>query len=85
LFNDAHDLMSTGGPIVDDLVAATGSDEDDVSNRLRLLLALDALLMWRPDGIPAAADVWWSTTSDHKIDGPLRVPDLLIHRHGELS
>ena len=85
LFNDAHDLMSTGGSIVDDLVAATGSDEEDVSTRLQLLLALDALLMWRPDGIPAAADVWWSTTSDHKIAGPLRVPDLLIHRHGGLS
>ncbi|VVJ21613.1 Uncharacterised protein [Amycolatopsis camponoti] len=51
--------------------------------RLRLLLALDALMLWRPDGLPTGSDDWWAVDDACRENAPdLDFPDLLLHRRG---
>lgn len=51
--------------------------------RLRLLLALDAMMLWRPDGVPDRSDEWWAVDDESRASAPdLEFPDLLMHRRG---
>ncbi|OIV38529.1 hypothetical protein BIV57_05185 [Mangrovactinospora gilvigrisea] len=65
-----------------DLAALAGGDADTARLRLRLLIALDALLLWRPDNQPAGDEHWWAIDDGALGDLPdLHLPDLLIcHR-----
>lgn len=79
------DRLFSGRPstVVDELTALAGGAAETARRRLRLLLALDAMMLWRPDARPDAADEWWAI--DDGIRGTLPdldVPDLLIHRKG---
>lgn len=83
LLADVDELFAHDGvAIVADLVALAGSAEP-ARRRLRLLLALDAMMLWRPDGTAAADDEWWAVDDDTRatlLD--LDLPDLLVHRRG---
>jgi hypothetical protein len=82
LMADATSFVAAGGDLVTELVSHCGDDPESTTTRLRLLLALDALLLWRPEGHPTAADQWWATTDDVRIHGEIDVPDLVVHRNG---
>jgi hypothetical protein len=83
LLADADKLLA--GPatqLVADLAALAGARET-ARRRLRLLLALDALMLWRPDGVPDDLDDWWSVDDGARAAFPdLDVPDLLVHKKG---
>lgn len=86
LLADADRLFATDEPsaVVDGLVAVVGGSRDTARRRLRLLLALDAMMLWRPDGRPDPSDEWWAL--DDGIRGVLSdldIPDLLVCRKGD--
>lgn len=65
--------------LVAELVALVGGS-DTARRRLRLLLALDAMMLWRPDG-PDWEDDWWAIDDRTRESLPdLDIPDLLVHR-----
>ncbi|MFI5803470.1 hypothetical protein [Streptomyces sp. NPDC051561] len=82
LLADADTLVTrTDAAIVAELTDLAGGNRDTARRRLRLLLTLDALMLWRPDNRPDPHDEWWAT--DDGIRGllpELNVPDLLVHR-----
>ncbi|MFJ8963304.1 hypothetical protein ACIRG5_28355 [Lentzea sp. NPDC102401] len=83
LLNDV-DVLFTHQSIglVEELVALAGT-ADTARRRLRLLLALDAMMLWRPDDTPDAHDEWWAVDDGIRAVLPdLDLPDLLIHRKG---
>jgi hypothetical protein len=68
--------------IVAELAGLAGSVET-ARRRLRLLLALDAMMLWRPDHVPLDGDDWWAIDDDARASlSDLDVPDLLVHRKG---
>lgn len=68
--------------LVAELAALAGSRET-ARRRLRLLLALDAMMLWRPDGVRAKDDEWWAVDDGSRASLPdLDVPDLLVYRKG---
>ncbi|MGH3500983.1 MAG: hypothetical protein ACRDQA_08825 [Nocardioidaceae bacterium] len=83
LLADADELFTYGdAALVRDLAALAGSHET-ARRRLRLLLALDAMMLWRPNGGPDVHDDWWAIDDDTRVALPdLDIPDLLVHRKG---
>ena len=81
LLADADELFGhTDAPVVADLAALSGSG-DAARRRLRLLLALDAMMLWQPDGTADAHDLWWAVDDGARAALPdLDIPDLLIYR-----
>jgi len=67
---------------ISELVALAGGPHT-ARLRLRLLLALDALMLWRPDGVPDESDDWWAVDDASRATADdLDYPDLLLHRKG---
>ncbi|RSM82754.1 hypothetical protein DMH04_24330 [Kibdelosporangium aridum] len=83
LLADADELFSHSDfALVEELAMLAGS-LDTARRRLRLLLALDGLMLWRPDGVPGTHDDWWAVDDGSRESLPdLDVPDLLVHRKG---
>lgn len=85
LLADADRLFAADGPsaVIDGLVAVVGGSRDTARRRLRLLLALDAMMLWRPDGRPDTPDEWWALDDGVRgVLADLDVPDLLVCRKG---
>lgn len=73
-------LQHDDAEVVAELIMLAGSRET-ARLRLRLLLALDAMMLWRPDGGPRGDDEWWAVDDGARVDLPdLEIPDLLVHR-----
>jgi hypothetical protein len=83
LLGDADELFShADADLVAELAALAGS-RDTARRRLRLLLALDAMMLWRPDGYRDEYDDWWAVDDGTRESLPdLDVPDLLVYRKG---
>jgi hypothetical protein len=84
LLADADELFApaTPPPAVAELAVLADSRET-ARRRLRLLLALDALMLWRPDGAPGDRDDWWAVDDSVRSSSPdLDIPDLLMHKKG---
>jgi len=83
LLTDADELFRRiDAVLVAELATLAGSVET-ARRRLRLLLALDAMMLWRPDGAPDDHDDWWALDDDTRAThADLDVPDLLVHRKG---
>lgn len=83
LLADADDLFSyADAPVVAELAALAGSRET-ARRRLRLLLALDAMMLWQPDETASTGDSWWAGDDGARAALPdLEIPDLLIYRKG---
>jgi hypothetical protein len=81
LLADTDELFGhTGVPVVADLAVLAGSRET-ARRRLRLLLALDAMMLWQPDGTADGHDSWWAVDDGAREALPdLDIPDLLVHR-----
>jgi septum formation topological specificity factor MinE len=79
LLADADELfLHSGTEMVAELARLAGSAET-ARRRLRLLLALDAMMLWRPDGAPSMFDEWWAVDDGTRAQAPdLDVPDLVI-------
>lgn len=83
LLADADDLFDHPESSTVAELAALAGHPNMARLRLRLLLALDAMMLWRPDGRPGVHDEWWAvddTTRARLTD--LDIPDLLIYRKG---
>jgi hypothetical protein len=83
LLADVDELFAHDGvAVVVELVGLAGSTRT-ARRRLRLLLALDAMMLWRPDRTAAADDEWWAVDDRARSALPdLDLPDLLLHRRG---
>jgi hypothetical protein len=83
LLGDADELLAhEDADVVAELAGLTGSVET-ARRRLRLLLALDAMMLWRPDHVAADDDEWWAVDDETRASLPdLDLPDLLVHRKG---
>jgi hypothetical protein len=83
LLADADELFThADATIVTGLAALVGSRET-ARRRLRLLLTLDAMMLWRPDAVAEAHDEWWAVDDGTRAAlADLDVPDLLVHRKG---
>ncbi|MEU6990628.1 hypothetical protein ABZ953_08235 [Streptomyces sp. NPDC046465] len=82
LLTDADTLFSHSDvAVVTELTALADGNPDTARRRLRLLLALDALMLWHPDNEIGPHDDWWAIDDGIRRSLPdLVVPDLLIHR-----
>ncbi len=83
LLADADELFAhTDAALIAELAALAGSRET-ARRRLRLLLALDAMMLWRPDGSRAQHDDWWAVDDGTRASLPeLDIPDLLVYQKG---
>jgi hypothetical protein len=84
LLADADDLFAPAEPppVIAELALLAGSLVT-ARRRLRLLLALDALMLWRPDGVPGNRDDWWAVDEGVRSTLPdLDIPDLLVYQKG---
>jgi hypothetical protein len=83
LLADADELFAYPDvALVAELARLAGSVET-ARRRLRLLLALDAMMLWRPDAVPDIHDEWWAVDDGTRAQRPdLDVPDLLVYRKG---
>ena len=84
LLADADELFAPAAPppVIAELTVLAGSRET-ARRRLRLLLALDALMLWRPDGTPGDRDDWWAFDDGVRSALPdLDIPDLLVCKKG---
>jgi hypothetical protein len=83
LLGDVDELFAHDGvAIVAELVGLAGST-GTARRRLRLLLALDAMMLWRPDRNAAADDEWWAVDDRTRaVLTDLDLPDLLVHWRG---
>lgn len=81
LLNDADALFGhLDVAVTADLASLAGSPMT-ARARLRLLLALDALMLWRPDGSRSEHDDWWAVDDGTRAALPdLDIPDLILHR-----
>ena len=84
LLADADELFThADATVVTQLAALVGSREI-ARRRLRLLLALDAMMLWRPDGRGDLHDDWWAVDDGGRaILHDLDLPDLLVHQRGK--
>jgi hypothetical protein len=84
LLADADRLLAQGeSTVVTELIVLAGGSRDTARRRLRLLLALDAMMLWRPDGQPSPHDDWWAVDDGTRGALPdLDVPDLLVYQRG---
>lgn len=83
LLSDADELFGHEDvPLVATLAVLAGTHET-ARRRLRLLLCLDAMMLWQPDGRPGDDSPWWAVDDGSRAALPdLDIPDLLIHRKG---
>lgn len=83
LLADADELLAhPDSATVRELTVLAGS-RDTARRRLRLLLALDAMMLWRPNGRGDSDDDWWAVDDRTRAVLPdLDVPDVLVHRGG---
>jgi hypothetical protein len=83
LLGDADELFAHEDlPVVENLTVLAGTRET-ARRRLRLLLCLDAMMLWQPDGIPGYDSPWWAVDDGSRAVLPdLDIPDLLVHRKG---
>ena len=83
LLDDTDELFAhEDAPVVATLTVLAGTREI-ARRRLRLLLCLDALMLWQPDGTPGDDSPWWAVDDGSRAVLPdLDIPDLLIHRTG---
>jgi hypothetical protein len=83
LLADADELFShDDAPVVAGLQALAGTAET-ARRRLRLLLCLDAMMLWQPDGTPGDDSPWWAADDGSRAAlADLDIPDLLVHRNG---
>jgi hypothetical protein len=83
LLGDVDELFAHPDvPLVAELAGLAGSIET-ARRRLRLLLALDAMMLWCPDGLPGPHESWWAVDDGSRALRPdLDVPDLLVYRKG---
>jgi hypothetical protein len=86
LLADADELFAhRDAAVVTDLAALVGSLET-ARRRLRLLLALDAMMLWRPDGRADTHDDWWAVDDGSRAVLPdIEIPDLLVHQRGKVD
>jgi hypothetical protein len=83
LLTDADDLFEYPESSTVAELAALAGHINTARLRLRLLLALDAMMLWRPDGLASVHHDWWAiddTTRARLAD--LDIPDLLVCRKG---
>lgn len=73
---DEEDAEAFTAPLV-----ALASSRATARRRLRLLLALDALMLWRPDRDGGDVDgPWWAEDDETRADlDDLQIPDMLVH------
>jgi hypothetical protein len=83
LLGDVDELFAHDGvPVVATLTMLAGAGET-ARRRLRLLMCLDAMMLWQPDGDPRDDRSWWAVDDGCRAALPdLDIPDLLIHRKG---
>lgn len=83
LLGDADELFAHQSvPVVVTLSTLAGTSET-ARRRLRLLMCLDALMLWQPDGEPRDDSSWWAADDGCRATLPdLDIPDLLLHRKG---
>jgi len=83
LLGDADELFAHEDlPVVENLTVLAGTRET-ARRRLRLLLCLDAMMLWQPGGIPGYDSPWWAVDDGSRAVLPdLDIPDLLVHREG---
>ncbi|MFI6172952.1 hypothetical protein ACIBCN_39670 [Nocardia sp. NPDC051052] len=81
LLSDVDRLfVHTEAPLVAALTALVGAART-ARLRLRLLLALDAMMLWQPDGTPDPHNDWWAVDDNVRAALPdLNVPDLFVYR-----
>jgi hypothetical protein len=86
LLADADELFAhPDATVVTDLAALVGSHET-ARRRLRLLLALDAMMLWRPDDRADTHDDWWAVDDGSRAVLPdLEIPDLLVYQRGKVD
>jgi hypothetical protein len=86
LLADADELFAhRDAAVVTDLAALVGS-LGTARRRLRLLLALDAMMLWRPDGRADTHDDWWAVDDGSRAVLPdIEIPDLLVHQRGKVD
>jgi hypothetical protein len=83
LLDDADGLFSHAEAAIVAELAGLAGGRETARRRLRLLLALDAMMLWRPDGCRLAHDEWWAVDDGTRESFPdLDVPDLLVYRKG---
>ena len=83
LLADADELFSHQDVPVIAALAALAGTRDTARRRLRLLLCLDAMMLWQPDGAPGGDSTWWAADdSSRSVLPDLDIPDLLVHRKG---
>jgi hypothetical protein len=83
LLIDADELFAGADTTTVTGLAALAGSRETAHRRLRLLLTLDAMMLWRPDAVAEAHDEWWAVDDGTRaalVD--LDVPDLLVHRKG---
>lgn len=69
-------------PVVATLTMLAGARET-ARRRLRLLLCLDAMMLWQPDGASGDDSPWWAVDDGSRAGLPdLDIPDVLVHRKG---
>jgi hypothetical protein len=86
LLADADELFAhSDAAVVTDLAALVGSHET-ARRRLRLLLALDAMMLWRPDGRADNHEDWWAVDDGSRAVLPdLEIPDLLVYQREKVD
>jgi hypothetical protein len=83
LLSDADELFVHEGVAVVAALATLAGGLDTARRRLRLLLCLDATMLWQPDGVPVDDSHWWAADDGARAALPdLDIPDLLIYRKG---
>lgn len=83
LLGDADELFDHEDvPVVATLTVLAGTRET-ARRLLRLLLCLDAMMLWEPDDTPGEGGPWWAVDDGSRVALPdLDIPDLLVHRKG---
>lgn len=83
LVGDADELFAYPNTATVTELAALAGSVDTARRRLRLLLALDAMMLWQPDGYGVDHDEWWAIDDGARVSLPdLDLPDLLVYRKG---
>ncbi len=86
LLSDVDMLLErVDSDLVRELTELAGSREV-ARLRLRLLLALEAMMLWRPDGRAGDQDDWWAKDDGLRRSLPdLDLPDLLVQRRADAT
>jgi hypothetical protein len=81
LLADVDELFSHNAVPVVAILATLAGTRETARRRLRLLLCLDAMMLWQPDGAPGDGSPWWAADDGSRAELiDLDIPDLLVHR-----